>query len=269
MSTQLLIYEKVIPVSKSRHTGWSIKTGGNYEFAKSVNSVPLVAVEFPNAAIEYPIVFAGEGDAMMPVVLLGMRDKENLYLDGDNHWDAKYVPAFIRRYPFVFSKSEDGATFTLCVDEEFSGCNQEDRGERLFDSEGERTQYLENMLRFVNDYQGQFMRTQIFCKKLQELNLLEPMQAQFTLNSGQRLRLAGFSAVNRERLKEMTDEQAAGLFKTDELELVYLHLHSMRNFNEMLNRTNAGADSKSPSDAAEAPASVEVDEGATTKEKLH
>lgn len=268
MSTQLLIYEKVIPVSKQRHTGWSVKAGADYAFAKHVNSVPLVAIEFPNAAAEYSIVFAGDKDAMMPVVLLGIRDKENLYLDEANQWDAKYIPAFIRRYPFVFSKSEDGATFTLCIDEDFSGCNQESRGERLFDSEGERTQYLESMLRFVNEYQGQFMRTQIFCKKLQELNLLEPMQAQFTLTSGQRLRLAGFSAVNRERLKQLTDEQVAGLFKTDELELIYLHLQSMRNFNSMLNRTGASGEAKSASDAAEASSATEI-EVAASKEKLH
>jgi hypothetical protein len=40
---------------------------------------------------------------MMPVVLLGMRDKENLYVNESNQWEAKYIPAFIRRYPFVFS----------------------------------------------------------------------------------------------------------------------------------------------------------------------
>jgi hypothetical protein len=78
-----------------------------------------------------------------------------------------------------FSSNKDESTFTLCIDEEFAGCNQDGRGEHLFDSDGERTQYLENVLRFVNDYQGQFRRTQMFCKKLQELDLLEPMQAQF------------------------------------------------------------------------------------------
>lgn len=268
MSTQLLIYEKVIPVSKKRHTGWSVKTGADFVFAKHVNSVPLVAVEFPNAAVEYPIVFAGDNEAMMPVVLLAMRDKENLYLDESNHWDAKYIPAFIRRYPFVFSKSTDGATFTLCIDEDFAGCNQDNRGERLFDSEGERTQYLENMLRFVNEYQGQFMRTQVFCKKLQELDLLEPMQAQFTLTSGQRLRMAGFSTVNRERLKQLTDEQVAGLFKTDELELIYLHLHSMRNFNSMSSRS-ADQSSEAKSQEIEAEDSSDSETGESDKEKLH
>ncbi|MBS3952354.1 MAG: SapC family protein [Methylomicrobium sp.] len=264
MSTQLLIYERAVPLSSQRHKGWSVKTGTDYAFARQVNSVPLVAVEFPHAAAEYSIVFAGNDEAMMPVVILGMRENENLYLNEANAWTAKYIPAFIRRYPFVFSSNEDQSTFTLCIDEEFAGYNQEGRGEHLFDADGERTQYLENVLRFVNDYQGQYRRTQVFCKKLQELDLLEPMQAQFTLNSGQQLRLAGFKAVNRERLKNLSDEQVAALFKTDELELIFLHLQSMKNFNAMVEKTAAHiADHQE----AEKPA---VDEAAApSKEELH
>lgn len=59
------------------------------------------------------------------------------------------MPAFLRRYPFVFSSNDDASTFTLCIDEEFDGLNQDGRGERLFDSEGERTQYLQNVLGFL------------------------------------------------------------------------------------------------------------------------
>ena len=235
----MLIYERAVQLSSSQHKDWSVKTGTDYAFARQVNSVPLVAVEFPHAAAEYSIVFAGEGEAMMPIVILGMREDENLYLNEANSWGAKYIPAFIRRYPFVFSSNKDQSTFTLCIDEEFAGCNQENRGERLFDADSQRTQYLENVLRFVNDYQGQFQRTQLFCKKLQELDLLEPMQAQFTLNGGQKLRLAGFMAVNRERLKNLPEEKIAELFKTDELELIYLHLQSMKNFNSIVERTAA------------------------------
>ena len=244
MSTQMLIYERAVQLSSTTHKEWSVKTGSEYAFAKQVNSVPLVAVEFPQAAAEYSIVFAGTGDAMMPIAMLGMREDENLYLDEKNSWNAQYIPAFIRRYPFVFSSNQDKSTFTLCIDEEFSGCNQDNRGERLFDGDGERTQYLENTLRFVNEYQGQFQRTQLFCKKLQELDLLEPMQAQFTLSDGEQLRLAGFMAVSRERLKKLSDEQIAALFKTDELELVYLHLQSMKNFTGMVGRTQTQKDDK-------------------------
>ena len=245
MSAQMLIYERAVQLSSEKHKDWSVKTGVDYAFARQVNSVPLVAVEFPHAAAEYSIVFAGEGEAMMPVVILGMREDENLYLNEANAWNAKYIPAFIRRYPFVFSSDTDESTFTLCVDEEFAGFNEENRGEHLFDADGARTQYLENVLRFVNDYQGQFQRTQLFCKKLQELDLLESMQAQFTLSGGEQLRLAGFMAVNREKLKNLPEEKIAELFKTDELELVYLHLQSMTNFSAMAERNKAVATEES------------------------
>jgi len=245
MSTQMLIYERAAQLSSEKHKDWSVKTGADYAFSRQVNSVPLVAVEFPLAAAEYSIVFAGEGDAMMPIVILGMRDNENLYLNEANAWNTKYIPAFIRRYPFVFSSNTDESTFTLCIDEEFAGCNQENRGERLFDADGSRTQYLENVLRFVNDYQGQFQCTQLFCNKLQELDLLEPMEAQFTISGGEQLRLAGFMAVNRERLKNLPEEKISELFKTDELELVYLHLQSMKNFSGMVERNTTATNEKS------------------------
>ena len=236
MTKQLLIYEKAVPLTTQRHGDWSVKAGTSYEFAKDVNAVPLTAVEFASAASEYTIVFTQAGDDVMPAVILGMRDGENLYLADDGTWEARYVPAFIRRYPFVFSSSEDGATFTLCIDEEFSGCNQDGRGEKLFDADGEQTQYLKSVLAFLQDYQGQFLRTQAFCKKLQDLNLLEPMQAMFTMRSGERASLAGFMGIERERLNALSGEQLAELARTDELELAYIHLHSLRNLSAMANR---------------------------------
>lgn len=256
MTKQLLIYERAVPVSKQRHKDWSVKTGADYRFAGEVNSIPLMAVEIPNAAAEYAVVFAGTKDTVMPAVILGVRDKENLYLKSDGGWEARYVPAFVRRYPFVFSGSEDGKTFTLCIDESFSGCNQEGRGERLFDAEGEQSQYLGSILAFLKDYQAHFQRTQAFCKKVKDLDLLEPMRAQITLNTGEQMALEGFMAVNRERLKKLTGEQLADLARTDELELLYLHLASMRNFRAMVERVAPGAAPRNTvDDSAAAPAS--------------
>ena len=236
MTRQLLIYERATPVSSKQHGNWSVKTGTDYSFARDVNSVPLMAVEFPTAAPEYAIVFAGTEESVMPAVILGMREKENVYFKDGSGWQAKYIPAFVRRYPFVFSRSEDGSTFTLCIDETFSGCNQEGRGERLVDSEGTKSQYLDGILGFLRDYQAHFLHTQALCNKLKELNLLEPMRAQFTLNTGENVALEGFLAVNRERLKKLTADQLAALAQTDELELLYLHLQSMRNFRSMVER---------------------------------
>ena len=172
----------------------------------------------------------------MPAVIIGVRDQENLYMKEDGTWHGKYVPAFVRRYPFVFSSTDEGKTFTLCIDEEFAGCNQDGRGERLFDADGTRTQYLESVLGFVKQYQAQFQRTQAFCKKLKDLDLLEPMHARMTLSNGQQIDLAGFMAVNRKKLKEVPGDKLAELAGTDELELIYLHLQSIRNFTGMAER---------------------------------
>lgn len=230
MTTQLLIYETAVPVSSGRHGKASIEAGKGYGFARKINSVPLTAVEFPLAAAEYAIVFAQSGSEVVPVVILGARAGENLYVKEDDSWNARYIPAFIRRYPFVFAAKGDGKTLTLCVDEAFQGLNYQERGQALFDAEGKQTKYVDNVLRFLQEYTAQFTRTQAFCRKLAELQLLEPMQAQFTLTSGQKMSLTGFQAVDRKRLKALSPETLAQLAGTDELELIYLHLQSLRNF---------------------------------------
>ena len=201
-----------------------------------------MAIEFPQAAADYAIVFAGAKEAVMPAVILGLRGNENLYISNDGTWDAKYIPAFVRRYPFVFSLSPDEQRFLLCVDEEFAGFNREERGQRLFGDDGKPSPYVDNILKFLQEYQAQFRRTQSFCKKVEELGVLEPMQAQVEL-SGERFSLGGFMAVNRAKLKEVSGEKLAELAKTDELELIYLHLQSMRNFTPLRDRlARPGAD---------------------------
>ena len=241
MATQLLIYENAVPVNRARHGGWSVEVGSDYNFCRSINSVPLMAVELPQAAREYPIVFAGSGDQIMPAVILGLRGNENLFLTPQAGWNADYIPAFVRRYPFVFSTSEDGTKFTLCIDESFAGFNQSGRGARLFDDEGKATPYVENVLKFLQEYQAQFRLTQAFCKHLVDLDLLEPMQAEITLASGERSSLTGFRAVSRDKLKALSGKQFADLAKTDELELVYMHLQGLRNFDRLKDRLAAGA----------------------------
>lgn len=241
MAAQQLIYEKAVPLSKARHADWSVETGADYAFSRNVNSVPLMAVEFPGAAAEYAIVFAGNEEAVMPAVILGMREHENLYLGPLGGWQAKYVPAFLRRYPFVFSSRDGGANFVLCIDEGFPGFNREGRGQKLFEADGKPTGFVDNVLRFLQSYQLEFRRTQEFCKKLQALNLLEPMRAQLTLDSGERMAIGGFMAVSRARLKTLPSEKLAEMARSDELELVYAHLHSMRNFAAMRDRFSAPA----------------------------
>jgi hypothetical protein len=236
MTTQQLIYETAVPVSSGRHAQSSVEVGTDYSFARNVNSLPLMAVEFAQAAPDYAIVFAGTADAIMPAVILGVRGNENLYLSASGEWQAKYIPAFVRRYPFIFSSSEDGKTFTLCIDENFPGFNKEGRGQRLFGDDEKPSPYVEGVLKFLQEYRTQFLITQAFCKKIVELNLLEPMQAQFTMVSGEKMSLSGFTVIDRKKLNNLSGDVLAEMAKTGQLELLYLHLQSMRNFTAVKDR---------------------------------
>lgn len=234
---QLMFYELVTPVSSGRHGNFSVTGAQGYAFAAEVNVIPLMTAEFGAALAEYPIVFAGEGDAILPVVVVGIDADRSLFVGADGNWGADYVPAFVRRYPFVFSASEDGETLTLCIDEAYAGLDRKGkRGERLFDDAGERTPYLDRVLEFLNAYQGEHQRTKLLGALLREHDLLEASQATVTLPDGTVRELTGFFCVSRDRLKALAPEVLAGLVQNDALELIYGHLASLANFNRLLRK---------------------------------
>ena len=225
---QLLIYGQVEPINSEAHKDLCVQAKGQFEFAREVNSAPIVAAEFTAAARDFAIVFAGTDDNVVPVVILGGRENANQFVGDEGQWTASYVPAFFRRYPFVFAEAEDG-TLTLCVDQEYPGLNRDGKGERLFDAEGNRTQYLATMLNFLSEYQSQFVRTKAFCDRLVTLKLLEPAQARIMQADGTARAMTGFFAVNRDKLRQISDDDLKAMFRTDELELCYVHLASLNN----------------------------------------
>ncbi len=257
MAKQLLIYESAVPVSASRHADVSVEANDSYAFSASVNAVPLMAVEFPRASAEYAIVFTAQGDNVMPAVVLGVRNDQNLYLAADARWKADYIPAFIRRYPFVFTSSADGKTLTLCIDESHPGVNREGRGNALFGPDAKPTPYVEKVLEFLKEFQAQFERTRTFGRRIKELQLLEPMQANVTTPNGEQITLSGFMGVSRDKLRALGGETLEKLAKNDELELLYLHLSSMRNFSEVKDRLIGALGDKLQTKRDEAQASFE------------
>jgi len=208
----MLIYENVAPVNKQAHAGWGIQGDGTFNFAREVNSVPLTGVEFAAASMEFSIVFTKTNEGAMPIAILGVRSGENLFVDDEGQWQAKYIPAFFRRYPFVFSTSQDNETLTLCLDEAYEGCHKDGTGETLFNEEGENSEYLEKVINFLKEYQDHYQRTLWFGKKLEE----------FT--------------ISREKVKKLSEAQMAELVKNDAMELIYLHLNSMQNLGNTIRR---------------------------------
>ena len=226
MTRQLLIYDDPVPLSSDSHRDLSVRTLPGFRQAEGLNSVPVVLGEFEKVAAEYPIVFAGAGETTMPVALLGLGAEENLFLAEDGSWKGRYLPAFLRRYPFVFASGGDDR-LTLCLDMQYPGVNREGRGERLFDADGNRTRYLEDTLRFVSDYQAQHSATQRFCARIDGLGLLEEARAEAVLPDGSRRQLTGFRSIATDRLKALEDETVLALFRDDGLRMLHLQLASL------------------------------------------
>lgn len=231
---ELLIYDRAAPVRMDAHADKSVRRVDDFGFAAHVNSVPVVAAEFAACASDMAIVFAGTEQAVVPAVLLGLSQDHNGFLDRDGRWTGRYIPAFLRRYPFVFAGAEGTDELTLCIDETYAGLNDDGIGERLFDSEGNRTLYLQGVLDFAVQYQAQYERTRLFCDRLIALGLLEAVVATFRSATGEERRLSGFFRINRDRLKAIDPATLAAMFANDELELCFTHLASLANIERLV-----------------------------------
>jgi hypothetical protein len=237
MPPQLLFYNEVAPITAERHSNWHAREVKDFSFAKKTNSVPLMAAEFLSALADYPIVFAGDEESVIPVLLLGMRHEENAYVGPEGDWKSRYIPAFVRRYPFVLSLSDDNEKYYLCIDESFSGFNQSDEGPALITEDGTPTEYTEGVLEFLSQYQAEFELTQAICRKLKDLNLLEAKQVQATAANGETMNVDGFYAVEPSRLASLSSEAIVDLVRSGTYELICFHLASLRNFELLRDRS--------------------------------
>ncbi|MFT7245916.1 MAG: hypothetical protein ACI82A_003287 [Candidatus Azotimanducaceae bacterium] len=259
--TSLLFYDKPVALNKSAHKDLKIKaSAADFSFATETNSVILAGVEFTEAAKEYPIVFAQAGDSMVPVALLGLRNAENLFVDAKGQWDAKYIPAFVRRYPFVLAETAEEGQRMVCIDEGFSGFGDKE-GEALFENDAP-TPVLQQAIDFLEEYQRQYIRTERFIKRLKELDLLMALNAKVDMADGQTFALTGLMVVDEKKLLDLEDAKALDFFKSGELAWVYCHLMSLGNMARMIDRIAAASGASAPAPAAKDKAKAK----ANTKE---
>lgn len=244
-----LFYEKPVLLDRAQHRRWRVRPSESFAFARNINSVFIAGSEFGEAAKEYPLVFSRlEGGQVVPLALLGLRRNENLFVQADGRWDAHYLPAYVRRYPFVLAEVAPGQ-MGVCLDEAYAGLSFSE-GEPLFDEQGGDAPFLKNALDFLNQYQSDYLRTEAFCRQLVELDLLTEMTARADLNDGRSFNVAGLLVVNADRLNALTDEQVLHLARSGTLALIHLQQASLSNLNRLIDRMAAR---KSPLQAPPKP----------------
>ena len=239
-------YEKPVALDREKHRKLKVRATGSFGFAGKANSLYLAGVEFNEACKEYAIVFTRVGSGRtVPVAMLGLRSRENLFVDSQGKWDAGYIPAFVRRYPFVLSELPGRAEMAVCVDEAFTGLNSAE-GEALFDAKGGDTPFLHNAVDFLQRYQAEYLRTEAFCQRLEQAGLLMEMNAKADLVDGRSFTINGLMIVDEKKLLALPDATALSLFHSGELHLISMHLVSLSNMQKLVDRMAARGSSLPP-----------------------
>jgi hypothetical protein len=236
--SEAVYYDKPVLLDREKHRKRRVAPSTSFAFARSANSLFLACVEFNDACKEFAIVFTRGGSGqIVPVVMLGLRGRENLFIDEKERWTANYIPAFVRRYPFVLTEL-GGQSLAVCIDEAFPGLNDK-KGEALFDEQGNNTPFLQNALEFLNRFQQEHQRTEAFCRRLEQAGLLMEMNAKADLVDGRSFSVNGLLVVDEKKLMALPDAVVLSLFRTGEMHLISMHLLSLANMKTLVDRMAA------------------------------
>jgi len=222
-----LFYKNPQPVSAQRHGNAGIKEGANFSFARETNSVPLGADEIFAAQAHFPIVFT-ESNPPIPVTVLGLGDSRNVFVNTDGSWRAGiYVPAYIRRYPFILANGAKPDEMMLAIDEAAENFMAGEGGRRLFEG-NVTTPFTRQAAQFCQAFQLQFDLSRAFGEALQAANLLVSKRVDIQQPDGTRQSLKQFRVIDEARFDALLDQGFLAWRRRGWLGVAYAHLLSMR-----------------------------------------
>jgi hypothetical protein len=225
-----LFFSKPVIITSVDHAETTFRPEFDYSFCSKTNSIPLAVSEFEIAACSYPIVFSS-GDDSAALAVTGFTAEKNLFVDEENQWDARsYIPAYVRKYPFLFLESDDGASFTLCIEKKNLAGNADDP--RMFEA-GEPSDIVKKNLEFCTNFHASWALTKKFVSDLADLDLLVERKADIQLPKHANLSLNGFRVIDREKYEQLADSKLAELPRAY-IFAIHCHLISMSRWQNLL-----------------------------------
>lgn len=230
------MFKSVVPLTVERHKKTRLKSITGYRFAADQVICPIMAAEFVRVATSYPIVFVKNDEGEVGAyALLGMPEGKNLFVDAEGVWRAAYIPAAVRRYPFVLGRTEEETSMALCIDED-SDLLSEEEGEPLFTLEEEPTEALNKAIEFNRRFQAQHKQTAAICRSLDRMGMFRALKARVRMPSGEQHDFKGFLAIDEKSLGTVPDDEFLQWRKWGWLALIYAHLISLGQIAQLAER---------------------------------
>lgn len=240
LSGTVLFYGKPEPLSVEAHGALGVNPVEKpYGFVAQTNLVPLTVTEFAPATLSYPVIFIG--DNKMPVCVMALRGGENLFVNEAGEFRPEaYIPAYVRRYPFVFANDEAQKRLILCVDRD-APFIAEGGATPLF-VDGKPSTYVEQAMEFCNNFEQERQRTDAFVKLLTDLDLFDTREAVFTPRNPDGTaaapqKIAEYFAVSEDKLKALPAEKLAELRDNGALGQIYAHFVSLLGWDRLIAMT--------------------------------
>ncbi|MBO9559548.1 MAG: SapC family protein [Caulobacter sp.] len=238
ISGNVLFYASPEPLNREEHAKLAlVHKDKPYGFALNGTAVPLAVTEFAPAALSYPVIFAGED--RVPLAVMGLNTGENLFIAADGGFEpGAYIPAYIRRYPFVLANDEAQERMIVCIDRG-SDLLSENGQTPLFDDKGEPTEYTQNCIKFCDDFEVERRRTDSFVQLLKDNDLFELKKAVFTPvnadgSAGEPQTVAEYFGVSEEKLNALPADKIKELQTSGALAQIYAHLVSLIGWDRLI-----------------------------------
>ena len=232
-----VFYQGLQPLSSNLHANFKSRTADSAPFLANHHAVPITVDEFVAVQRHCPIVFSS-GEMPVPLALMGLNEGVNVYFDAEGKpLNEMYVPAYVRRYPFMLAKlAPEAQELSLCFDPTSGLVGEFEDGNPLFE-DGKPSETTNQILKFCEEFELSAQRTASFVKELKEAELL--MDGEVSIQPGdveQPFVYRGFQMVNEEKLRDLRGDELRKMNQNGMLPLVMAHLFSMALVREIFGR---------------------------------
>ncbi|WP_041521727.1 SapC family protein [Gilvimarinus agarilyticus] len=224
-------------LTADKHKHLKVKARYSSALGDNVMWSPTYPAEFRSVQADYPILFHKDANSekFIPAALFGLEQGENLFLGESEQWDAAYIPLMMQRIPFSIGLYGEEKKRLVNIDLDHPKVSDSD-GVALFEEHGAPTEYLERVSGMLEAIHVWVEHNDKFMAAVSELNLLEPVTVDITLENGTQGQLMGFYAVNEDKLKLLDATDFHTFFEQDFLEPLYMAIASVANIRKLINR---------------------------------
>jgi len=251
-----LFYQALEPVNVTMHGKMKVRQVLKMGQIGSAHAVPVTVDEFALVQRHYPIVFS-IGDQSVPIALMGLNEGANVFLDADGRpLDPMiYIPAYVRRYPFMLARLRpDTDELSLCFDPTSEAIGDFEEGEALFDGD-QPSEATKAILQFCEQFEAAGQRTGAFVEELKNADLL--MDGEVAIQPQgfeQPFIYRGFRMVDEDKLRNMRGDELRKMNQNGMLALIYAHLFSLSQMREVFGRQLQQGKAPQPAPPQFAPA---------------